>query len=101
MDQKPHPRRTDDQGIVVSDSHDRGVDVEKLALEIEALRQAALRYAKAVAENTGAVGGAGLDLETAAICYVRKLDDEALKANRVDYNAIVAAAERDRENSDN
>jgi hypothetical protein len=83
----------------VSDAHDRGVDVEVLAAEIETLRQAALRYANA--EGTNAEAGAGLDLETAAIRYVRKLDDEALKARSPDYLAIVEAADRDRQASGN
>jgi hypothetical protein len=73
---------------------DRGVDVELLAAEIDALRAAALRYARAVEADVGAAGGAGLDLETAAIRYVRKLDAEHEKANRPDYAAIVEAAER-------
>jgi hypothetical protein len=71
---------------------DRGVDVELLIAEIEALRDAALHYAHS--SGTDAVGGAGLDLETAAIRYVRKLDEEHRKASRVDYVAICEAAER-------
>jgi hypothetical protein len=85
----------------VSDKrHDRGVDIELLAPEIEALRETALRYASATAEDSGAAG-AGLDLETAAIRYARKLDDEHRKANALDYVAIVEQAERERESSDN
>jgi hypothetical protein len=75
---------------------ERGVDVELLAAEIEALRQAALRYADAFIENDGTVGGAGLDLEAAALRYVRKLDDEVRKAREPDYLAIVKQAMRER-----
>jgi hypothetical protein len=84
-----------------ADLYDRGVDVGVLAPEIEALRQAALRYARAVAEEEGTVVATGLDLETAAIHYVRKLDDEARGACAPDYLAIVEQAEADREASDN
>jgi len=77
------------------------VDVEKLVPEIKELRAVAIRYANAVAENSDAASGAGLDLETAAIQYVRKLDAEMNKAKRIDYRAIVEQAERDRETSGN
>lgn len=79
----------------MSEEHDHGVAVEILAPEIEALRQAARHYAESDTE------GAGLDLETAAIRYVRKLDDEALKARSPDYFAIFEAARRDQGTSDN
>lgn len=86
-------------------NHDRGVDVEKLAAEIKELRAIAIRYANAVAEGSEAASDAGLDLETAAIHYVRKLDEELQKANRIDYVAIWEQAEKqakkDRERSDN
>jgi hypothetical protein len=82
------------------ETYDRGVDVEQLASEIEDLRAAALRYARAIAEDAS-VGGAGLDLETAAIQYVRKLDDAVRKASEVDYVAIVEQAKRDQEASGN
>jgi len=75
---------------------DRGVDVELLVAEVEALRAAALRYGSAVDVGNG-VGDAGLDLETAAIRYVRKLDDELRKSREVNYVAIVEAAEREAE----
>lgn len=84
----------------MSDRHDRGVDVELLAPEIETLRETAQRYTHAVDNDTG-VGGAGLDLEAAAIHYVRKLDDALEKARRPDYAAIVEKAVRDHENSGN
>ena len=87
-------------GLVSDDSRDRAVDIELLAPEIEALRETALRYTRAVNEDRGAAG-AGLDLETAAIHYVRKLDDELRKAKEVDYVAIVEKEERDQESSDN
>lgn len=64
------------------------------------LRETALRYARTVAEDSGAAG-AGLDLETAAIRYVRKLDDEHCKTNAPDYLKIVEQTERNRENSGN
>jgi len=48
-------------------NHDRGVDVELLAPEIEALRDAAQRYARAVDAGTGAISGAGLDLEAVEV----------------------------------
>jgi hypothetical protein len=76
------------------------VDIEKLIDEISALRMAARRYAEAVANGSDA-SDAGLDLETAAIQYVRKLDKETRKTKRVDYLAIVEQAERDRERSGN
>jgi hypothetical protein len=85
---------------VSNEKADRGVDVELLAPEIEALRETAQRYTRAVDNDTG-VGGAGLDLEAAAIRYVRKLDDELAKARRPDYAAIVERAMRDREKSGN
>lgn len=81
--------------------HARGVAGELLVPEIEALRGAATRYGRAVDAGTDAAGGVGLDLEVAAIRYVRKLDDEARKANSPDYLAIVEAAERGRERSGN
>jgi hypothetical protein len=77
------------------------VDVEKLVPEIEKLRAVAIRYANAVTEDSDKASDAGLDLETAAIQYVRKLDKETCKAKRVDYLAIVEQAERDRERSGN
>lgn len=79
---------------------DRGVDVALLAAEIEVLRESALRYSNAVAEGRG-VGGAGLDLEAAALRYVRKLDDEQRKANAIDYGKIAEQALRDRETGNN
>lgn len=79
---------------------DRGVDVDLLVAEIEALRDAALRYGRAVDAGQG-VGGAGLDLETAALRYVRKLDDELRKSREVDYAAIVEEAERSRGSTNN
>ena len=81
---------------VMSIEENRGVDVELLADEIGALRTAAQRYGDAMRSDSGSVGEAGLDLEKAAIRYVRKLDDESYKASRPDYAAIVEAAERDR-----
>ena len=80
--------------IKVVGREESGVDVEKLLAEIETLRRAAIRYARAVAEGSDA-SGPGLDLETVAIRYVRKLDDEHRKANEVDYLKIVEDAERE------
>jgi Cu/Ag efflux protein CusF len=79
------------------EKHDRGVDVEKLMPEIEALRTTTIRYAAAAVEGLDTAGGAGIDLETAAIRYVRKLDEESRKANAVDYLAIVEQAARNRD----
>jgi hypothetical protein len=76
----------------VEGASDRGVDVERLAPEMAALREAAVRYAAARATDAGGAG-AGLDLETAAIRYVRKLDDELREAHAIDYAAIAAAAD--------
>ena len=73
------------------DSRDRAVDIELLAPEIEALRETALRYTRAVNEEIES--GAGRSSETAAIHYVRKLDDELRKAKEVDYVAIVEKEE--------
>jgi hypothetical protein len=81
----------------VSEAHDRGVDIEVLAPKIEVLRQTALRYAQTVTQEPDAIGGAGLDLEIAAIRYVRKLDNEVRRAHELDYVAIVEQAERDRD----
>lgn len=78
---------------------DRGVDVERIAPEMTALREAAVRFARAV--DTAAVGGSGLDLETAAVRYVRKLDDELRAAHAIDYDAIAAAADSASEPTDN
>ena len=74
------------------------IDIEQLAPEIEALRETAMRYVRAIDEDSGAIG-AGIDLDAAAICYVRKLD--AIHANRPDYAAIAREAERARETSGN
>lgn len=82
------------------DRHDRGVVVDLLAPQIETLREAALRYAGAVTVSVDS-SDAGFDLEAAAIRYVRRLDDEQQKIGRVDYLAIVEAAEREREASNN
>lgn len=102
MDPRSHPRLSAGQGCVVTDEPvDRGVDVELLAAEIEALREAAQRYTRAVDDDAGSVGGAGLDLEAAAIRYVRKLDDEHQKASELNYVAIWEQAQRDRESSGN
>ena len=65
----------------MSIEENRGVDVELLADEIGALRTAAQRYGDAMRSDSGSVGEAGLDLEKAAIRYVRKLDDESVYAN--------------------
>ena len=87
------------------EEHDHGVKLLDVAAEIEALRAFAIRYANAIAEGSNDATGAGLDLETAAVHYVRKLDEELQKAKRVDYRAIAEQAERqakkDRERSDN
>ncbi len=77
------------------------VEIEKLVPEIAKLRAVAIRYAKAVAEDSDKASDAGLDLETAAIQYVRKLDAEMRKAKRPDYLAIVLQAEKERERSGN
>jgi hypothetical protein len=79
---------------------DRGVDIELLAPEIEALRETAVRFTHALEKDSGAAG-AGLDLETAAIRYVRKLDDEQRKVNETDYAALFERVQRDKENSGN
>ena len=79
---------------------DRGVDIELLAAEVEALRETAVRFTRALDKDSGAAG-AGLDLETAAIRYVRKLDEELRKAKEVDYVAIYEKALRDKENAGN
>jgi len=85
----------------VSDKRpDQGVDIELLAPEIEALRETALRYTRAVDADSGAAG-AGLDLETAAIRYVRKLDDEQRKINETTYTALFERVQRDKETSGN
>jgi hypothetical protein len=76
---------------------DRGVDVEKLSSEIEDLRSVALRYAEAAA--SGSPAEAGLELEAAAVRYVRKLDEEVQKTREVDYLAIFEKAETDRDAS--
>ena len=81
------------------DQCDRGVGVELLAAKIQGLREAALHYARAVADGTG-VDGAGLDLKTATIRYTRKLDDEHRKANQIDYVAIVEQTKREQAERD-
>lgn len=63
--------------MIVSD--DRKVDVEALRAEVLALRAAAIRYAAAVTKDDRAEGEAALDLETAAIRYVRRIDGELQK----------------------
>lgn len=78
-------------------SRDRSADVELLAAEISALRDAARRYGQAV-DAGHAIGGAGLDLETAAIRYVRRLDDELRKSRQVDYGASFEEARRRQRN---
>jgi hypothetical protein len=83
-DHEPRPQHATDE------TRDRGVAVELLADEITALRDAALRHARA---DGATAAGSGLDLETAAIRYVRKLDDELRKASAIDYAAIAAAAD--------
>jgi hypothetical protein len=86
---------------VSTTEQDRGIDIELLAPEIEALQEAALHFARAVAANTG-VGGAGLDLETAATCYVRKLDAERWKASlSIDPTVLAQLAASDKDPSGN
>lgn len=86
----------------MSDSpHERGIDIELLAPEIEALQDAALHYARAVSADAG-VGGAGVDLETAALGYVRKLDAERWKASQaIDPAVLAQLAARDKDPSGN
>jgi hypothetical protein len=74
------------------------IDLERLVEEIRALREAAKRFTR-IADtdigDIGDIGGAWTDLEAAAVAYVRKLDDETFRANKIDYLAIVEAAQRD------
>lgn len=67
-------------GTIGDETRDRGVDVNLISAEIEDLRQAALLYACAVAEDAGAIAVAGLDLESAALRYVRRRAAEGQRA---------------------
>jgi predicted DNA-binding WGR domain protein len=73
---------------------DRGVGAELLVAEIEDLHDRAIRYARAVAEG-GDSARTGFDLESAALRYATKLDEERRKSRAVDYVAIVEQAVRD------
>jgi hypothetical protein len=77
------------------------IDVERLVVEIRALREAAVRFARIADTDTGDIGGAWTDLEAAAVAYVRKLDDETFAAGKVDYLAIVEEALGDRDKREN
>ncbi len=82
-----------DQGVVRDDLPRHAFDVEALVPAITALREAAQRYARAVAEGAGTVAYDGLMLEEAALRYAWKLDEETRKANAVDYVKIVEQAQ--------
>jgi len=70
-----------------------------LVSESKALREAALRHARA--DDTETLAAAGLALERAAISYTHTLDEETRKAQQIDYLTIVEQAERDQKPSDN
>ncbi len=80
---------------------DRGVDVDQIANEICALRTAAEAYANACSSNQPNIAGLGIELEYAAVRYADRRAELIATTSRVDYVAIVEAAERERERSGN
>jgi len=82
-----------DQGVIRDGTPRHAFDVEALVPAITTLREAAQRYARAVAEGAGTIEHDGLALEEAAFRYAAKLDEETRKANAPDYLKIVEQAQ--------